>query len=345
MDIYRFINSNAIREHLKQIDYQFNSLEAAWLIYQCMGMTMEEKHAAWEKLIAEMPDCEVEDRRGCSYSGSLHEMLRKYIQIQKKTYELFINPESTAVYQYKFYCKNDCGWCEDYTEVFATEQECWDEIEEDLDLGIERICIQKRYIGKRNTLITVDFNESKQVMDVYAVRLHTDEECKVLEAFEDQWFVFPVPFEKGDIVYQKRLPGPWGDVAESGAFVLKGVVSWDSEKDKNKFIEEHGDNSDMNAWGYFQDPDGRIFYEVMHNYMDLEYYDQPLEGRMRLFKAISNFMKGEIGLDMLLTAYRKVIVDEFADDVMLHHWYADYVLELAGLSDVVEQKRKVGLND
>ena len=34
MDILRFINSRDIREHLKTIHYQFNSLEAAWLIYQ-----------------------------------------------------------------------------------------------------------------------------------------------------------------------------------------------------------------------------------------------------------------------------------------------------------------------
>ena len=35
MDITRFINSRDIREHLKKIGYQFTSLEAAWLIWQC----------------------------------------------------------------------------------------------------------------------------------------------------------------------------------------------------------------------------------------------------------------------------------------------------------------------
>lgn len=33
MDIFRFINSKDIREHIRSIRYEFNSLEAAWLIY------------------------------------------------------------------------------------------------------------------------------------------------------------------------------------------------------------------------------------------------------------------------------------------------------------------------
>lgn len=33
MNIFDFINSKDIKEHLKNINYQFNSLEAAWLIY------------------------------------------------------------------------------------------------------------------------------------------------------------------------------------------------------------------------------------------------------------------------------------------------------------------------
>ena len=31
--ILQFVNSNDIREYLRTIDYQFNALEAAWLIW------------------------------------------------------------------------------------------------------------------------------------------------------------------------------------------------------------------------------------------------------------------------------------------------------------------------
>lgn len=34
MDFYKFINSKDIENHLRKIDYKFNSLEVTWLIYQ-----------------------------------------------------------------------------------------------------------------------------------------------------------------------------------------------------------------------------------------------------------------------------------------------------------------------
>ena len=51
MNILRFVNSKDIREHLRNIGYEFNSLEAAWLIYQCHDATIDEKHKAWNELI------------------------------------------------------------------------------------------------------------------------------------------------------------------------------------------------------------------------------------------------------------------------------------------------------
>ena len=51
MNILRFVNSKDIREHIRNIGYEFNSLEAAWLIYQCRDATIDEKHKAWNELI------------------------------------------------------------------------------------------------------------------------------------------------------------------------------------------------------------------------------------------------------------------------------------------------------
>ena len=33
MDIYKYINSKDVRKHLEKINYQFNTLEAAYLIF------------------------------------------------------------------------------------------------------------------------------------------------------------------------------------------------------------------------------------------------------------------------------------------------------------------------
>ena len=81
MDILSFVNSNAIRDHLKNINYQFNSLEAAWLIYNCHRLSYEEKKEAWLQLIREMPDCAVPKRPNCKGWPSLHEFLKDYIRV------------------------------------------------------------------------------------------------------------------------------------------------------------------------------------------------------------------------------------------------------------------------
>lgn len=65
MDIFRFVNSKDVREHLRDIGYEFNSLEAAWLIYQCRDAAIDEKHKAWNELIAHagLPDRETHQYR------------------------------------------------------------------------------------------------------------------------------------------------------------------------------------------------------------------------------------------------------------------------------------------
>ena len=84
MDILRFINSKDIRNHLKEINYQFNSLEAAWLIYQCKDAKLKEKHNAWNELIETMPDCSIPERLNTVPQDSLHAFLKKYMELEDK---------------------------------------------------------------------------------------------------------------------------------------------------------------------------------------------------------------------------------------------------------------------
>lgn len=46
MDICSFVNSKAIGEYLREIKYEFNTIEAAWLIFQCRSISVEERHQA-----------------------------------------------------------------------------------------------------------------------------------------------------------------------------------------------------------------------------------------------------------------------------------------------------------
>ena len=43
MDVYSLINSKDIAEYLREIHYEFNSLETAWLIWKNVYLTFDEK--------------------------------------------------------------------------------------------------------------------------------------------------------------------------------------------------------------------------------------------------------------------------------------------------------------
>ena len=73
------------------------------------------------------------------------------------------------------------------------------------------------------------------------------------------------------------------------------------------------------------------YHEGMYNYMDLVYYKGPFTGIRRALIAVSNYMKGKIELELLLCAYKKVLLDEFADGIMLRSWFTKEGLELARL--------------
>ena len=81
MDLYNLVNSVDIREYHKNIGYKYNSLEAAWLVYQCQSLTIPEKHDVWQWIVSNMPDVEVthsfiwgESKSFAYYTGDFYEL-------------------------------------------------------------------------------------------------------------------------------------------------------------------------------------------------------------------------------------------------------------------------------
>ena len=83
MNFYRFVNSRDIRAHLQSINYVFTATEAAWLVWQSMYATLEDKHRAWEYIIANMPDCPIPERLNTVPQPSLHRFLQELMELQK----------------------------------------------------------------------------------------------------------------------------------------------------------------------------------------------------------------------------------------------------------------------
>lgn len=95
MDITKFLNSKDIREHLQAMDYSFDAVTAAYLVWQCHNATLEEKFSAWEEIAKTMPDCPIPRRPGMADDvPSVHQFLRDYIGLEKNRLEHFTQGEN-----------------------------------------------------------------------------------------------------------------------------------------------------------------------------------------------------------------------------------------------------------
>ena len=86
----------------------------------------------------------------------------------------------------------------------------------------------------------------------------------------------------------------------------------------------------MNGYGYFQNEDGSLYYEVMWNYLNLEHYRGELTGRRRILTAMSNYLKDEIGHDILVRAYHYIMMEEYLNSIRISD-ITDEGMKLAGL--------------
>ena len=64
MEITKYLNSIDIARYLQSINYQFNSLEAAFIIWQSHKFSLKAKHAAWTELMKTMEDSLIPTRNG-----------------------------------------------------------------------------------------------------------------------------------------------------------------------------------------------------------------------------------------------------------------------------------------
>ena len=56
MNVYEWVESPDVREHLEKIHYEFTLPVAFYVVRANQQRALEEKIAAWEELLATMPD-------------------------------------------------------------------------------------------------------------------------------------------------------------------------------------------------------------------------------------------------------------------------------------------------
>ena len=331
MDVFRYINSEDIREHLRESGYTFSSLEAAWLIYQCKNISLKEKHTAFNELIDTMPDCEIEKRNHTVPQKSLHRFLKRYMAIENRHMDTFYSSRNSA-YSFRYIMKDGSEECDDGLYSSLETLKC----AVGADENVAKIRCEKIILNQRHSRMTADFTVDFEMLDIQPEDLPANADFDIYyRVFSGLFFEFPTPFMPGDIVCDNTCGDP---------FVLAeiGLSRFEDEKTKRS-VKRFGDNSDMHAAGYFQCEDGSVYYDVMHNYMNLEYYRKKSAGTRRILTTLSNYIKGEIDLSLLLRAYHYLLNDGLTTKSK-PQWFTQKGLYLAGIRED-EPTTKIWLDD
>lgn len=328
MSIYDFLNSPDICQHWEKIGYKPSPLEMAWLIWQSNNYTILQKHSAYWTLIDNTDDCPIPAGLHGKGQESLHEFLVRYMQLQIRLSSDFDKVEENAVYSYRMYLDDDGDreW-HSSSPLFRTFEEAYEHAQsEAIPLSPNFVEFVKTYIGKEEKQIFVRMNHEKRLVRVDENHYLSLEEHEIYyDVFEEMWFSFPHPFEKGDILRQSdclyRQP-------YEPPFVMTSICTEDER--------EYCDGSDMTAHGYFLERDGHIYHECVHNYMNLERVPPEMARRERMLVPISRYLKGEIDLALLLGAHKIMCYEELISETKGMLNYTREGLATAG----IERKKK-----
>ncbi len=123
MDIYNYLNSKDVAEHCRNINYKFDSLEKAFIINDCVSISIEEKHRLYRELMSIEKDVEIPKHHlSKEYDNSFFNALDKYVKYEKKCIDMLKEGGDNIVYTYKFRSENDRDYCESRTIYSSFEK-------------------------------------------------------------------------------------------------------------------------------------------------------------------------------------------------------------------------------
>lgn len=322
MDIYKFINSKDVREHLRKINYEFNALEAIWLIYNCDSVSFEEKKKAYFDILDNFPDMPYENMNNISID-SVHKAIIEYVGYIDNKYKEFIKKDDEYYFTARLHYKNRDT--EPINLMFKTYDELIKYIKDNKEnycyfgnkingikipeffdeAFVEKISAStNKYIG---SITLTDKLELKYLTYSAGIETNSREYMIMFLFIPSMSFDFPIPFKKGDIVYDKSMTGQY-----SKPFILNGFINDQLKGNK-------GERISMEVDGYFVNDEGTLYYDVLNDsYINLEYYKESLADSYRVLTPLSNYLKGKLEIELCLNGYHQILLEEISRKSKLH---------------------------
>ncbi len=338
MDILKYVNSRAVREHLRKTGYRFSGFKAAWLVWNCRSATLAQKRAAWELILGEYPDEVYPNRqpKDLRPAPELHAALRRYMALEEEAVR-FVQREETGgwIWRYRFR-ESAAGRQSSHGGVFASFQAARASglgLIEDLKEKGASLRLEKLPTDGRESGVTLDLNAEGDLLraDPFGLaRLQKDPEKEEAALFfEDLWFAFPTPFQKGDLVRDPHTS------VQNTCVLEETAAEFASRRGRPLY-----DGTDMVAYGIFPTPFGTFFRDVLPDYTSLEPVSpEELSGRDQALIPLSRYLKGEIDLSLLVSSVRFCAL---AEDLREERRFSPEDLALSELPvfDPAKPKRK-----
>lgn len=316
-DIFEFLDSHSIKEHLQRIDYELTTPVAAFIVDRSHKATLQQKLEGWQKIIDNMPNCAMSRRNDTFNIPDFHAFLRNVIKQDRRKLAHFKMTDGLSLYFFEDYSWDRRDRCDLLYGPYSSYQKCldaiWREFEGDNPKAIK---ITRRPIDPDEDHYADDMvilNANGEVMSCgYRFEGEWDE-AGTASDFEDMWFDIPTPFHAGDIVCSLQRPNE--------PMVLFDLQTWGSERvykelassvykerlvqKADKLLRWHrydGDTSDMYAYGcqvssalhfpfYIGEPEGFL--------LDIDYYRKPLKSEERILYGVRAYVKGDLTVDSL----------------------------------------------
>lgn len=308
MDILQFINSNAIRNHLKKINYQFYTLEAAWLIYHSYNHSVYEKFDAYAQLMQEYPDCRVKERLHTPAQDSLFKYLKNYINEYKKAIYEFEAPGSVYSIEVKHFDREtDYAVKTMFTNLDAVRKQCKIENDDENPGDIKNFVISKYIPESEKSGLCVPQQMVLKGDDLKPIYFNFQNDVGY-NLLGDLCLDIPMPFKKGDIVWDKYY--------KFTPVVFLSICYENISNEDYIRLKKTGDETDMTYEYYCMIDSDTISRDIDYNYMDLEYYPYELTDKHKALLLISRFLKGDIDIGSCCNAFHSLSLRDCAEKSM-----------------------------
>ena len=209
-DIFEFLDSCSIKEHLHRINYELTTPVAAFIVSRSHKATLQQKLEGWQKIIDNMPNCTMSLRNDTFNIPDFHAFLRNVIKQEQRKLAHFKRTDGHCLYFFEDYSWDRRDQYDLLYGPYSSYQKCFDAIWKELDGDNPKaIKIARRPIDPDEDHYIDDMailNANGEVMSCdYRLEGEWDE-AGAASDFEDMWFDIPTPFHAGDIICNLQRP-------------------------------------------------------------------------------------------------------------------------------------------